>query len=193
MAFSENLRIARKQKGLSQEQLAESLDISRQAISKWESDEGYPETEKLIQIAGVLGVSLDYLLLDEQLTDKSNDDAPKKANGFPANGKITVRSYDGGKLSAYDEFVIIPVAGAGKRNPKCALGGNRGDSGFWKDGNTILGWYATIEDAQKELDAINHALKNGETSYQLQYFAKVEGRFNPKIVESIRRAFSVRR
>jgi transcriptional regulator with XRE-family HTH domain len=185
MTFSENLRVARKEKGLSQEQLAESLNISRQAISKWESDDGYPETEKLIQIASVLGVSLDYLLLDEQLTDKSNDDASKNVKGFPANGKITIRSYDGGKLSAYDEFIIMPVAGAGKRSPKCALGGNRSDSGFWKDGNTILGWYATIEEAQKELDAINCALKNGETSYRLQYFAKVEGRFNPKIVENI--------
>ena len=48
MGFSENLQILRKMKNMSQEQLAERLDVSRQAVSKWESGNGYPETEKLI-------------------------------------------------------------------------------------------------------------------------------------------------
>ena len=45
MSLSDNLRALRKQKGYSQEQLAERLNVSRQAVSKWESDNGYPEME----------------------------------------------------------------------------------------------------------------------------------------------------
>ena len=48
MGFSENLQNLRKIKNMSQEQLAEKLDVSRQAVSKWESGNGYPETEKII-------------------------------------------------------------------------------------------------------------------------------------------------
>ncbi|MBE6115166.1 MAG: helix-turn-helix transcriptional regulator, partial [Erysipelotrichaceae bacterium] len=48
MSFGENLRMIRKEKGLSQEDLAELLEVSRQAISKWEMDMGYPEVEKLL-------------------------------------------------------------------------------------------------------------------------------------------------
>ena len=48
MSLSDNLRALRKQKGYSQEQLAERLNVSRQAVSKWESDNGYPEMESLI-------------------------------------------------------------------------------------------------------------------------------------------------
>lgn len=62
MTFSEKLYKLRKEKGLSQEQLAEKLLISRQAISKWESGTAMPETEKLLAISNYFGVSMDYLL-----------------------------------------------------------------------------------------------------------------------------------
>jgi len=64
MTFHEKLQILRKEKGLSQEALAEALGVSRQAISKWESGQSYPETENLIALSGVLGVTLDSLLKD---------------------------------------------------------------------------------------------------------------------------------
>lgn len=181
MAFSENLRIARKEKGFSQEQLAELLNVSRQAISKWEMDDGYPETEKLVQIAETLDVSLDYLLLDKQDVKEHSDVRQSNGNSM-TDKKITIRSFDKGSLSSYNEFTITRIGFPGKKGPKCLLSA-RSDIGVW-GGNTILGWYATIEDAQKELDEINHAIKNGETSYQLKYFAHVKGHFNPKIVDS---------
>lgn len=184
MAFSENLRTSRKEKGLSQEQLAELLNVSRQAVSKWELDEGYPETEKLIQIAETLGVSLDYLLLDRPTVNSGIDDAPKSNSDSLADKKITIRSYDGSRLSAYNEFTIIPIGFSGYKRPRCVLGAGVKESGVWNNGLTILGWYATIENAQRELDEIHHAIQNGETSYQLKYFAKVTGRFNPKIIDS---------
>lgn len=61
MGFGENLRRIRKNQNITQEQLAESLNVSRQAVSKWESGCGYPETETLLVMAKVLSTTLDYL------------------------------------------------------------------------------------------------------------------------------------
>ena len=62
MTFGERIQALRKNAGLSQEELAERLDVSRQAISKWERGAGYPETEKLINMSRLFGVTVDYLL-----------------------------------------------------------------------------------------------------------------------------------
>ncbi|MCL2698005.1 MAG: helix-turn-helix domain-containing protein [Oscillospiraceae bacterium] len=64
MKFYEKLQTLRKEKGLSQEALAELLDVSRQAISKWESGQSYPETEKMIALSEMFGVTLDSLIKD---------------------------------------------------------------------------------------------------------------------------------
>lgn len=64
MRLEEKLQLLRKERGLSQEALAEQLDVSRQAVSKWESGQSYPETEKLIALGRLYGVTLDSLLND---------------------------------------------------------------------------------------------------------------------------------
>lgn len=64
VAFAENLKRTRREKGISQEQLAELLDVSRQAVSKWEQGIGYPEVEKLLTLSKKLNVSLDALMAD---------------------------------------------------------------------------------------------------------------------------------
>ncbi|MEG0367757.1 MAG: helix-turn-helix transcriptional regulator, partial [Coprobacillus sp.] len=63
----------RKEKGLSQEQLAAELGISRQAISKWERAEASPDTDNLIELAKLYGVSLDDLLLHEPDSKETNE------------------------------------------------------------------------------------------------------------------------
>lgn len=65
MTFGEKIQKLRKEAGLSQEELAYQLEVSRQAISKWECDNGYPETEKIIKMSKLFHVSLDYLLNEE--------------------------------------------------------------------------------------------------------------------------------
>lgn len=65
MALSEKLYTLRKKSGLSQEQLAEQLSVSRQAISKWETGQSVPESDKLIVISNYFKVSLDYLLKED--------------------------------------------------------------------------------------------------------------------------------
>ncbi len=62
MTLGNKLQVLRKQKGLSQEQLATQLNVSRQAISKWELDTTLPETENIIRLSELFGVTTDYLL-----------------------------------------------------------------------------------------------------------------------------------
>ena len=62
MNFGENLQNLRKMSHISQEELAEKLNVSRQAISKWESNDCYPETEKLIKICEIFNCSMDTIL-----------------------------------------------------------------------------------------------------------------------------------
>ena len=65
MSFADNLKYIRKKRNITQEQLADLLSVSRQAISKWEAECGYPETEKLLLISKELNVSLDYLFSEQ--------------------------------------------------------------------------------------------------------------------------------
>ncbi len=64
MTISEKLFVLRKKAGLNQEELAEKLDVSRQAISKWENGESLPEIQKLKMIADIFSVTTDFLLDD---------------------------------------------------------------------------------------------------------------------------------
>ncbi len=65
MVFSEKLQILRKNRGLTQEELAEKLGVSRQAVAKWESSLVYPDIYNLIQISNLMNVSVDYLVKDQ--------------------------------------------------------------------------------------------------------------------------------
>lgn len=64
MTIGEKLKILRRQHGLTQEQLAEKLGVSRQALSKWESDASVPDTENIIRLAHLFDITTDHLLLD---------------------------------------------------------------------------------------------------------------------------------
>lgn len=66
MNIAERLKDLRKEAGYSQEQVAELLNVSRQAVSKWESAQGYPDIENIIKLAQMYEVSTDYLLLGEE-------------------------------------------------------------------------------------------------------------------------------
>lgn len=62
MQFGENMQFLRKQKGMTQEELAEQMVVSRQTVSKWESGQSFPETDKLIALCDLFGCSMDALL-----------------------------------------------------------------------------------------------------------------------------------
>jgi len=174
MGFSENLRSIRKEKNLSQEQLAEQLNISRQSISKWEQDGGYPETEKLIHIAKILDVSLDSLLLDNQMVSDSIDETCLDYVSSSPDRKLFIQTFDGSTISAFYKFTIHRQLIHVKGEPECSLAGTDKSTFFWGDNLVVLGWYVTVEDAQKELAGIYDAIQNGEQSYKLKYYAEVK-------------------
>lgn len=76
MTIGEKISRMRKEYNYTQEQLADILGVSRQSVSKWESDIAYPETEKLIELGRLFECSMDYLLMDD-VTEK---------NGVQASG-----------------------------------------------------------------------------------------------------------
>lgn len=91
MSFGEKLFKLRKEKGLSQESLAEQLGTTRQAISKWENNQGFPETEKLLQLSNIFETSVDFLLKDEQTSKDINEKgyyvSKEMATAYIANQK----------------------------------------------------------------------------------------------------------
>lgn len=64
MTTGEKLALLRKRKGMTQEELSEQLDVSRQSVSRWEMDVSFPETDKLIKLSKIYECSIDYLLTD---------------------------------------------------------------------------------------------------------------------------------
>lgn len=66
MTLAEKLKSMRKQTGLSQEQLAEKLGVSRQAVTKWETDAGIPDIENVMAISALFDISMDELLSNEK-------------------------------------------------------------------------------------------------------------------------------
>ena len=78
MEFNEKLQELRKQKGMTQEELAESLYVSRTAISKWESGRGYPNIDSLKVIARFFGVTIDELLSGDELLTIAEEDTKQK-------------------------------------------------------------------------------------------------------------------
>ncbi len=79
MNFSEKIKEIRKKQNLTQEQFAEKIFVSRNAVAKWESNRGYPDIENLITISELFGISLDDLIKnDKKLKNKIILDSASK-------------------------------------------------------------------------------------------------------------------
>ena len=73
MTLAGKLKSIRKQAGMSQEQLAEKLGVSRQAVTKWETDAGIPDIENVMAISALFNISIDDLLSNEKAAKQSTD------------------------------------------------------------------------------------------------------------------------
>ena len=82
MELHQKIQELRKQKGLTQEELAEALFVSRTAISKWESGRGYPNIDSLKSIAKFFNVTIDQLLSSDELLTLAEEDGKQKKNHF---------------------------------------------------------------------------------------------------------------
>ena len=116
MTLGEKIKEARKEHGLSQEQFAEKLCVSRSAVAKWETDKGTPDIENLKAISSLLNVSIDYLL----------DDGEKEITEVVTKESYDIKSYGKGirktkkdrvMLEKFPNAKIYTVIGAIKRKP----------------------------------------------------------------------------
>lgn len=104
MEFNEKLQKLRKGNGLTQEELADALYVSRAAVSKWESGRGYPNIESLKAIAKLFSVTIDDLLSGEELLSVAQEDSRQKETSF--------RDRIFGLLDCgYGMFFILPFFG----------------------------------------------------------------------------------
>lgn len=110
MTFAEKLKSIRKQAGMSQEQLAEKLSVSRQAVTKWETDAGIPDIENIMAISALFDISIDELLSNERGAKKPTDylyesiteydiDEPKRYDmKFGGAKQFQLSGYEGEKI-----------------------------------------------------------------------------------------------
>lgn len=178
MSFADNLKQIRKENHLSQEELAELLGVSRQAVSKWEQGMGYPEVEKLLLLSRKLNVSLDALMCSEITCESVKD---KTCN----IGSIVITSLNENVIATCCKVMASGKMKGGKNSPQYALFGmSQGVTSFWGEANTFLGWYANQELISKEVEEIHKAILQGIPTYTLQYSVKTQRRWvSVKIVE----------
>ena len=110
MTFAEKLKSIRKQAGMSQEQLAEKLGVSRQAVTKWETDAGIPDIDNIMAISVLFDISIDELLSNERWAKKPADylyesiteydiDEPKRYDmKFGGAKQFLLSGYEGEKI-----------------------------------------------------------------------------------------------
>ncbi len=121
MTFGEKLREARKAAGLSQEQFAEKMSVSRSAVAKWESDKGLPDVNNLKVMAQLLGVTIDYLLDDEEKLNLSETKEPIDLESFEKTGKARDKK-DAAVLAKFPNAdAVYPLIRQKKMSKKEAL------------------------------------------------------------------------
>jgi len=117
MKFSDKLASLRKRNNLSQEQLAEKLDVSRQAVSKWESGDSYPDMAKILQLCKVLDCTLPDIMDDGAFGEEFNQ--MKKQVDEENSTKLNLSSYLKGFLEyvtrIYNMFLFMSF----KQKMKC--------------------------------------------------------------------------
>ena len=186
MNFGENLRTMRRKKNISQEELAGKLNVSRQAVSRWEQGNGYPEMEKMIALSRILDVTLDYLVSENDTADGASEDSRSEEQ---TQGSVSPAMIPTGRIMICGKqlvncYKVISMHISDKADvPNYVLYGVDSSS-FWGENRVILGWYADEESVQKETADIAAALEAGKPSYELKYAAKVkEGFLSIKLVK----------
>lgn len=174
MGFADNLKSIRQERHISQEELAEIIGVSRQAVSKWEQGSVYPEMEKLLVLSKELNVSLDYLMLGEIKSTENNKALSN--NIIVPTGRITIKSYDGKSIvNCYKVIASHVMYKAKNDEPKYWLIGVSNGS-FWGENSILLGWYVDEEKIKKEMDEIAEAINKGVPAYELKYAVKVKNK-----------------
>lgn len=158
MTLADKLKEARKNAGLTQIELAEKLCVSRQAITKWETGKGIPDVDNLRMISKVLDVSIDFLLDDEGVLDKTVIKEQINLDDYVKEGKLRSKK-DAVVYAKYPDAEIIPLL-AKKKSTK-------GQRVFGE----LLGW---LTDAPFGTDEIFNRLADAHNAYYLVQQGKLQ-------------------
>lgn len=113
MILADKLILLRKKSGMSQEELAEKMDVSRQAVSKWEGAQSIPDLAKILQLSELYGVTTDYLLKDsveaEEFIGKDASENVRKVTLEEANEYLSIRKTASVRIAAATFLCIVSV------------------------------------------------------------------------------------
>ena len=112
MILADKIIRLRRKNGWSQEELAEKMNVSRQAVSKWESAQTVPDLEKILMLGALFGVTTDYLLKDELESEEftsGEDSAIRRLTLAEANEYLTLRKNASVRMAAATFLCIVSV------------------------------------------------------------------------------------
>ena len=152
MKIGEKIANLRALKGMSQEQLAESLDVSRQSVSKWEMDQAQPQIDKVLQLCELFGVSADQLLRENVSLAKTEEAGNKYfgTDGFRGEANINLTSMQAYKVGRFlGWYYSSPFSGCTKSNhrPRIVIGKDTRRSSYMLEYSIVAGITASGADA----------------------------------------------
>lgn len=109
MTTGQKIAKLRRERGMTQDGLADALGVSRQAVSKWESDAAFPETEKLVRLSRLLECSIDYLLKPEDEPAQEKSDAASERGGAVAVGFFSAGALAVAQFVAVGDYAFAAV------------------------------------------------------------------------------------
>ncbi len=154
MKIGEKIANLRVMAGLSQEQLAERLDVSRQSVSKWEMDQALPQIDKVLQLCGIFKISTDSLLR-ENIDICQKDKQPRYnkyfgTDGFRGEANITLTSMQAYKVGRFlGWYYQSQISGCTKSNhkPRIVIGKDTRRSSYMLEYSIVAGITASGADA----------------------------------------------
>ncbi len=153
MKIGEKIANLRIMAGLSQEQLAEHLDVSRQSVSKWEMDQALPQIDKVLQLCELFKISTDSLLLEDvnipQKTEKVKGNKYFGTDGFRGEANVTLTSMQAYKVGRFlGWYYSSPLSGCKKSNyrPKIVIGKDTRRSSYMLEYSIVAGITASAAD-----------------------------------------------
>ena len=183
MTLGEKIREARRKCGLSQEQLAERLSVSRSAIAKWETDKGLPDVGNLKILARLLNVSVDHLLDESKTVEELTIREPYRLDAYGYGCKKVKK--DRVVRSKFPDAVIYPLLGRQepvdlgaladstqdcRRNPLDQV--KNTDKAFYLIEKDDRQFIVTVADAYIEIQPLEHSLQDNSFHFQGWCFIK---------------------
>lgn len=193
MIFSEKLQLLRKNKGFTQEELAERLDVSRQAVAKWESGQVYPDISNLIQISNLFNVTVDFLVRDQEcmrnVVPDTRTDLDKLIDFRIEAGKNTyAASMNETSSTRFDSHDFQYTKGSFTYHDTY-VGGEKfaGQEAIWQDGKAVyaMNYLGRVLEEQFSGDFLKEALSKADKNMPYrgpEYYQSGEYLYKCKVV-----------